>query len=65
MLEHFCTDCVSSFFQAGNYQAAINVYTHAIRLDCKMPAYPCFVLLMNSGWTFLFHWFTAKWPLFS
>ena len=31
----------SSFFQAGNYQAAINAYTHAIRLNCKMPAYPC------------------------
>jgi dyslexia susceptibility 1 candidate gene 1 protein len=28
----------NSFFKAGNYQAAVNAYTHAIRLDCKMPA---------------------------
>jgi len=40
--------CFSSFFQAGNYQAAINAFTHAIRLDCKLPAYPCFVVIMHD-----------------
>ena len=30
----------SSFFQAGNTHAAINAYSHAIRLDYKMPSYP-------------------------
>jgi hypothetical protein len=41
----------SSFFQAGNYQAAVNAYTHAIRLDCKMPAYPLCMLYIAKVWT--------------
>ncbi|XP_041366391.1 dynein assembly factor 4, axonemal-like [Gigantopelta aegis] len=28
----------NSFFQAGNYKAAVNVYSHAIRLNSKLPA---------------------------
>ncbi|XP_064621063.1 dynein axonemal assembly factor 4-like [Lineus longissimus] len=28
----------NSFFKAGDFQAAINAYSHAIRLDSKMPA---------------------------
>jgi len=28
----------NAYFQAENYQAAINVYSHAIRLNCKMPS---------------------------
>lgn len=30
----------SSFFKAGNYQAAISAFSHAIRLSPKMAAYP-------------------------
>lgn len=33
----FLRDKGNSFFAAGNYQAAANVYTHALRLNPKMP----------------------------
>ncbi|XP_029646563.1 dynein assembly factor 4, axonemal-like isoform X1 [Octopus sinensis] len=34
----FLRDKGNKFFQDGNYLAAINIYTHAIQLDYKMPA---------------------------
>ncbi|GAB1605147.1 dynein assembly factor 4, axonemal-like [Argonauta hians] len=34
----FLRDKGNKFFQDGNYLAAINIYTHAIKLDYKMPA---------------------------
>ena len=30
----------SSFFKAGDYQSAVNVYSHAIRLNPKLFSYP-------------------------
>lgn len=34
----FLRDKGNSFFAAGNFQAAVNVYTHALRLNPKMPS---------------------------
>ena len=37
--------CFSEFFKAGNLEAAVNAYTHAIRLNTSMYSYPLQVLL--------------------
>ncbi|KAI0231567.1 Dynein assembly factor 4, axonemal [Lamellibrachia satsuma] len=39
----------NEFFKAGNCKAACNAYSHAIRLNCRMPSYPFMVIYSNRA----------------
>lgn len=61
-MHEICVFICSSFFQAGNYQAAINAYTHAIRLDCKMHAYTFLTALSFNNVHWHIFWLESLFP---